>query len=50
MFSAAKFVAAAAFVTLFGSFVLTGVLPTQQSDQMVPAAATASATPEIWIR
>jgi len=42
MFSATKFVVAGVIVALFGGFLLTGVLTTQQGDEMVPAAVTAS--------
>jgi hypothetical protein len=45
MFSALKFVAAAAIVALFGGFLLTGVFTTQQEDEMPPAAATESPSP-----
>jgi hypothetical protein len=45
MFSALKFIAASAIVALFGGFLLTGVFTTQQGDEMVPAAATESASP-----
>jgi hypothetical protein len=44
MSSAVKFVVAAAIVALFGGFLLTGVLTTQQGDEMAPAAVTASPT------
>jgi hypothetical protein len=46
MFSALKFVAAAAIVALFGGFLLTGILTTQQGDEVAPAAVTASPTTE----
>jgi len=46
MFSATKFVVAGAIVALFGGFLLTGVLTTPQGDEMVPAAMTASPSPE----
>jgi hypothetical protein len=45
MFSATRFVAAAAIVALFGGFLLTGVLTTQQGDEMIPAAVTTSPSP-----
>jgi len=45
MFSTLKFVAASAIVALFGGFLLTGVLTTQQGDEMLPAATTESASP-----
>ena len=45
MYSAAKFVAAAAIVALFGGFLLTGVLTTQQDDEVLPAAVTESPSP-----
>ncbi|MGI9642242.1 MAG: hypothetical protein ACR2N9_05615 [Acidimicrobiia bacterium] len=48
MFSATKLVVAGAVVALFGGFLLSGVLTTQQSDPQPPAAAasaTASASP-----
>ena len=44
MFSATKFVVAGAIVALFGGFLLAGVL-TQPSDEMAPAAVTASPSP-----
>ena len=46
MFSALKFIAAAAIVALFGGFLLAGVLTTPQGDEMVPAAVTESPEPE----
>jgi len=46
MFSATKFVVAGAIVALFGGFLLSGVLTTPQLDEMVPAAVTASPSPE----
>jgi len=45
MFSTVKFVAVAAIVALFGGFLLTGALTTQQGDELVPAAVTASPSP-----
>jgi hypothetical protein len=45
MFSAVKFVVAAAIVALFGGFLLAGVLTTQQGDEMAPAAVTESPSP-----
>jgi hypothetical protein len=45
MFSALKFVAAAAIVSLFGGFLLTGVFTTQQEAEMLPAAVTESPSP-----
>ena len=45
MFSAIKFVAAAAIVALFGGFLLAGVLTTQQGDEMAPGAVTESPSP-----
>ncbi len=45
MFSALKFIAASAIVALFGGFLLSGVLTTQQGDQVVPGAATESPSP-----
>ena len=45
MFSALKFVAAAAIVSLFGGFLLTGVLTTPQKGEVLPAAATESPSP-----
>ncbi len=45
MFSALKFIAAAAIVALFGGFLLTGILTTQQGDEVLPAAVTASPSP-----
>ena len=44
MFSATKFVVAGVIVALFGGFLLAGVL-TQPSDEMAPAAVTASPSP-----
>ena len=45
MFSALKLVAATAIVALFGGFLLSGILTTQQSDVGIPAAATESPSP-----
>jgi hypothetical protein len=45
VFSALKFIAASAIVALFGGFLLSGVLLTQQGDQVVPGAATESPSP-----
>ena len=45
MFSALKFVAAAAIVALFGGFLLAGVLTTQQDGEVAPAAVTESPSP-----
>jgi len=45
MFSTVKFVAAAAIVALFGGFLLTGALTTQQGEELAPAAVTASPSP-----
>ncbi|MEA2025692.1 MAG: hypothetical protein U9O18_03275 [Chloroflexota bacterium] len=45
MFSAVKFAGAAAIVALFGGFLLSGALTTQQGEEMVPAAVTASPSP-----
>ena len=45
MFSTVKFVAVAAIVALFGGFLLTGALTTQQGEELVPAAVTASPSP-----
>jgi len=42
VFSALKFVVAGVIVALFGGFLLTGILNTQQSDEVAPAAMTAS--------
>ena len=42
MFSALKFIAAAAIVALFGGFLLAGVVTTPQGDEMAPAAVTES--------
>jgi len=47
MFSAVKFVAAAAIVTLFGGFLLAGVPMTPQGEEPLPAAVTASPSPEM---
>ena len=44
-FAALKFAAAAAIVTLFGGFLLAGVLTTQQGDEVVPGAVTDSPSP-----
>ena len=46
MFSAVKFIAASVIVALFGGFLITGVLTTQQGDEMAPAAVTAPPTIE----
>ena len=46
MFGALKFVAAVAIVTLFGGFLLGSVLTTRQSDEVAPAAVTASPSPK----
>ena len=45
MFSALKFVAAAAIVALFGGFLLAGVLSTPQEVEVLPADATESPSP-----
>jgi len=45
MFSAVKFIAAAAIVALFGGFLLAGILTTEQGDEMAPAAVTESPSP-----
>ena len=45
MFSALKFVAAGVIVALFGGFLLTGILTTQQGDETSPAAVIASPSP-----
>ncbi|MGD8485851.1 MAG: hypothetical protein PVH07_04350, partial [Chloroflexota bacterium] len=45
MFSAIKFVTAAAIVALFGGFLLAGVLTTQQDGEAPPAAVTESPSP-----
>ena len=47
MFSALKFLAAGVIVALFGGFLLTGILTTQQGDEVLPAAVTASPTAEV---
>ena len=44
VFSATRFVVAGAIVALFGGFLLAGLL-TQPSDDMAPAAVTASPSP-----
>ena len=44
MFSALKFMAAAAIVALFGGFLLAGILTTQQ-EESAPAAVTESPSP-----
>ena len=46
MFSALKFVAASVIVALFGGFLLAGVFTTQHSEEVVPAAVSASPTTE----
>jgi len=47
MFGATRFVVAGVIVALAGSFLLGGVLKTQQNDEPLPAAvASASASPE----
>ena len=43
--AAVKFVAAAFTVALFGGFLLTGALTTQQGDDVLPAAVTESPSP-----
>ncbi len=45
MFSAVKFIAAAVIVALFGGFLLSGVLTTQQDDEVLPASVTDSPSP-----
>ena len=45
MFSALKFVAAAAIVALFGGFLLAGVVTTPQDSEVPPAAVTESPSP-----
>ena len=45
MFSAVKFIAAAVIVVLFGGFLFTGILSTQQGDEALPAAVTESPSP-----
>ena len=45
MFSALRFIAAAAIVALFGGFLLSGILTTPQRDEMAPAAVTGSPSP-----
>ncbi len=40
LFSAVRFLAAAAIVALFGGFLLTSILSRQQGDDVVPAAAS----------
>jgi hypothetical protein len=45
MFSALKFVTATAIVSLFGGFLLTGVLTTPQEGEVLPAAVTESPSP-----
>jgi len=47
MFSATKFVVAGVIVALFGGFLLSGVLTTQQGEELLPAVgATASESAE----
>ena len=45
MFSALKFLAAGIVLALSGSFLLSGVLNTQQNEELTPAAETDSASP-----
>ena len=45
MFSALKFVAAAAILALFGGFLLAGVVTTPQDSEVPPAAVTESPSP-----
>ena len=45
MFSALKFVAAAAIVALFGSFLLINITSLPRSDEALPAAVTESPSP-----
>ena len=45
MFSALRFMIAGVIVALFGGFLLTSILTTQQGDEMVPAAVTAPPSP-----
>ncbi|MGD8487348.1 MAG: hypothetical protein PVH07_11995 [Chloroflexota bacterium] len=45
MLSAVKFVVAGVIVSLFGGFLLAGILTTPQGDEVVPAAVTESPSP-----
>jgi hypothetical protein len=45
MFSALKFVAAGVIVALFGGFLLSGILTTQQDGEVLPAAVTDAPSP-----
>ena len=45
MFSAVKLVAASAIVALLGGLLLTGILTTPESDEIVPATETVSSAP-----
>jgi len=45
MLSALKFIAAGVIVALFGGFLISSVLTTQQGDEMAPAAVTESPSP-----
>ncbi len=47
MFSAVKFVAAAAILALFGGFLLSGILTTPQDAEILPAAVTESPSPMV---
>ena len=47
MFSALKLVAAGVIVALFGGILLAGLFTTQQGDEVVPVAVTASPEPEV---
>lgn len=46
MFSATKTILGGALVALFGTFLLAGVLPVSQGDDVVPAAVTDAASPD----
>ncbi len=46
MFSATKFVVAAAIVALFGGFLLSGILKQQPSDEPLPPAAASASSPD----
>ena len=49
MFGAAKLVAAAAIVALFGGFLLSGFLATQEEQEIVPATVTDEVLPGVTL-